>query len=70
MRPPQINNCDFGLMNEGRRAERFPALKMREIRFVLINMAEYTTEKQRPIPAFCAPQIKMVGFCTKNNVIL
>lgn len=37
--PLQITNCDLGLINDGRLADCFPCLKIREIRFVLVSKA-------------------------------
>ena len=65
---PQISSCDLGLIKLGRRADFFPALNIRLMRFVLVSRALYTTEKHRPMPAFWAPQITVVGFCTRTNV--
>lgn len=48
--PLQITNCDLGLINDGRLADCFPCLKIREIRFVLVSKAAYTTVKQNPAP--------------------
>lgn len=41
---------DLGEMNEGLLAVRLPALKIREMRLVLVRRAAYTTVKQNPAP--------------------
>lgn len=37
--PAQMTNCDRGLMNDGRFADCFPCLNIRDIRFVLVKSA-------------------------------
>lgn len=48
--PAQMMSCERGEMKLGRFADRLPALKMREMRFVFVNSAAYTTVKQKPAP--------------------
>lgn len=45
-----ISNWDLGDMKFGLFVVRLPALKMREMRLVLVSSAEYTTVKQNPAP--------------------
>lgn len=48
--PAHMHNCELGDMSIGRLAECLLALKMREIRFVFVSSAAYTTVKQKPVP--------------------
>jgi len=50
MSPAQMTSCDFGDIKLGRLTVRRPALNMREMRFVFVNNAAYTTVKQNPTP--------------------
>lgn len=50
MSPVQMTNCDLGDMKLGRLTVRRPALNMRDMRFVFVNSAAYTTVKQNPTP--------------------
>lgn len=50
MSPVQMTSCDFGDMKFGRLTVRRPALNMRDMRFVFVNSAAYTTVKQKPTP--------------------
>lgn len=50
MSPVQMTNWDLGDMKFGRFTVRRPALNMRDMRFVFVNSAAYTTVKQNPTP--------------------
>jgi len=45
-----MTSCDFGDIKFGRFTVRRPALNMRDMRFVFVNNAAYTTVKQNPTP--------------------
>lgn len=50
MSPVHMTNCDFGDMKLGRLTVLRPALNIRDMRFVFVNSAAYTTVKQNPTP--------------------
>lgn len=50
MRPLQMISWDLGEMKPGLFEVRFPALKILDILFVLVNKAAYTTVKLNPAP--------------------
>jgi hypothetical protein len=50
MSPEQMMSCDLGEIKLGLLAVCLPALKIREIRFVLVSSAAYTTVKEKPAP--------------------
>lgn len=50
VKPRQMTICERGLMNDGRLADCLPCLKIRDIRFVFVRRAAYTTVKQKPAP--------------------
>lgn len=61
MSPVQMTNCDFGDMKLGRLTVRRPALNMRDMRFVFVNSAAYTTVKQNPTPNLCKRKKKQTN---------
>ena len=50
IRAAHIASCELGDMRIGLLAECLLALKIREIRFVFVSRAAYTTVKQKPVP--------------------
>ena len=57
----QITSCDLGEINDGLRADCFPALKILAIRLVFVSRAAYTRVKQNPVPNCCTPQMMSFG---------
>lgn len=49
-RAAHIASCELGEMRIGRLAECLLALKILDIRLVLVRRAAYTTVKQNPVP--------------------
>lgn len=68
MRPLQMINWDLGEMKLGLFEVRFPALKILEILFVLVNKAAYTTVKLNPAPNLNNNQ--KIRYCWRTFLVL